>query len=410
MQCLLIGYIIASALFFFAGFGEAMIPGLIPTSLPLPWTDLGDFIETPNGDIYFNSRFFARILRVDASGNFIASYRYPSHEDDAKYMLLALDPYGHIYMKGPISIYTCTTDMQVIATFTQTCSYWIFDEDGHVSCGEPTHPSQPRSDGISRPGEPVFFYATPEREAFHSEDGGVLRRTWLGFEKQRDHEIVATFRPHGVLMLFNTPWFGLPLMVGAFLLLGMLTEQKNILRHYLEARLDQWGSFLALAVFQKTILCPHCWRYTSPFRSLYRHRKRFCEHCQHELDLTIRIKGKLLVIFGTCSFPLDGQTYCITNPKFEVLQLPHRIVVLSNPGFNDPKHRLDISAMFLDCNTCDHQKLERGMTYIHEYLPKRDIQKIHVFYAGTLDNLGEYLQNSVQNTFVHIHDLREGQT
>jgi hypothetical protein len=399
-------YIIVAGFLFLGGFGESLFPGLIPSAIPLPWNDPGDFISIPNGDVYANSKFFARIIRIDNTGHFVASYPYPSQDDDQKYVQLAVGENGSIYLKGRGVVYTCTADMQPLARFAQECAYWTFTEQDEVICGT-TFAAPARVHRVARPGEPLFIRDNyPLREAFYGQDGTVLRREWLRFVTYREDTVLATYWPHWLLLSLTLPFPGVLCFLGAAMLYMGLPEPEQTLHDYLLSAWDRWISFVLLVGFHRTILCPHCWRYTSRFFSRYRYRKRFCEHCHQELE-AIRIRGRLVVVFGIFPVRIDGTCYEITNPRFETLRCPNRLVVLANPGFNDPKHRLDISAIYLDCTTCDRQKLERGITYVNAYIPQRHLQKIQVFYQGSLDNLGEHLKNGLQSTFVHIHPIRE---
>lgn len=179
---------------------------------------------------------------------------------------------------------------------------------------------------------------------------------------------------------------------------------RDKVMHVLTRGIQQIISFMITPFFHRNILCNHCWCYTDPFQSQYQNGKRFCEHCQQEVEHT-KMKGKVIFMFGTFSVNIDDKEYTITTPRFEVLKLPNRVVVLSNPGFKAPQHRIDVSEIYIDTKTCHSQHLERGITYICHYLPDKSVNTIQLFYRGNLDDLGEHLKNTLHNTFQHIEEI-----
>ncbi len=109
--------------------------------------------------------------------------------------------------------------------------------------------------------------------------------------------------------------------------------------------------------------------------------------------------------FGIFSLTIDGQDYTLTQSGFEALRLPNRVIVYANPGFKTPKHRIDVSEIYIDTKTCDSKKLERAITYMCHYLPHKRLHSMRIFYQGRLDDLGEHLQHTLQNTFQHIERM-----
>jgi hypothetical protein len=358
---------------------------IIPSWLPLPWSDIGDFIDVPNGDVYANSEFFARIIRTDQSGHFIASYPYPDEQGHAHYTRLAVGHDHRIYLERPRTIYTCSPDMRVVAEFSRAaCTYWTLNQEGQVVCV--TSQNQPsRVHRIVLPGEPMFTFGGGKmRETFQSQEGVILTRTSGGLVKQFQGTVIAAYRSHWLLRSFVFPWPGILFFVvswGGFL---VLREHEKDVKQKVESGIDLIISRLITPFFHRRLLCPHCLCYTHPFQSQYTQGKRYCEHCEYEVE-SIGVTKKLIFTFGTVSLEPDETK-----------------MIFSNPGFQLMKQPMDVSEIYIDTITCDPIRLERFMTYILNYPPRQGINTIHIFYQGSLDNLGHNLKHVVHNTFKHI--------
>src|SRR5262245_53266731 len=71
MVCWFAGCVVS----FVSGFLIALLP--IPLGLPLPWSGFEDFVETPDGRVFVNLRFYNRVLCYDRSGEFLGAHRVP---------------------------------------------------------------------------------------------------------------------------------------------------------------------------------------------------------------------------------------------------------------------------------------------------------------------------------------------
>lgn len=146
----------------------------------------------------------------------------------------------------------------------------------------------------------------------------------------------------------------------------------------------------------RTILCNHCFRYTSPFRSRYEMGRRYCEYCQQEVEQTKDV-GKVILHFGT-----------INHAEREQMASGPRVFLLVNPDFEQRTHPIEVSTVWIDTQTCEQRLFERFMTYILHYPPKQGVTSVQVLYKGNLHEIGENLKNAVQNTFTHVRQFHEG--
>ena len=151
----------------------------------------------------------------------------------------------------------------------------------------------------------------------------------------------------------------------------------------------KWVTFalvfpLLILIRFKTILCENCFRTTMPLRSRYERGIRYCEHCHRFVEYT-RDPGKVIVTFGNVPKPPAG-----------------RIFVFADHDFEQRKRPMDISEVYLDPATTDKRLLERFLTYIVNYPPRRGLKAVQIFYQGSLDDLGEHLKNALRNTFPQI--------
>jgi hypothetical protein len=137
----------------------------------------------------------------------------------------------------------------------------------------------------------------------------------------------------------------------------------------------------------KIVICPGCLRYTYPMKSAYEHGKRFCEHCQKEVERTTTFQ-KLIFQFGTVSL----------KPNKDNL-------VLANPGVQLMNFYVDVGEIQIDMQTYNPRKLEQFIIYITNYPPKHGLKSIRVFYHGNLDEIEPNLRNVLQNTFKHIKPM-----
>ena len=201
-----------------------MVFGL-PSWLPLPWADVEDFIETINGDMYVDIRYFRRIVRYDRFGHFVASYAYPTLEG-AKFTNLATDHRGRIYIEQQGRIFIYTTDMKNISIVSPSKSHplwsWKLDENGSITLGS----SDERVHRVALPGDTLFTVADFVREHFQSNDGSVLVKKGGHIEKRLEGKRITKFGSSW-LIIFVFPW---PIIawMSLFLFVGAIQHWKKI--------------------------------------------------------------------------------------------------------------------------------------------------------------------------------------
>ena len=87
------------------------------------------------------------------------------------------------------------------------------------------------------------------------------------------------------------------------------------------------------------------------------------------------------------------------------IQVDESVLIFANPGFQLMKQAVDVSEIYIDTFTCKPLQLERFITYLLNYPPKKGISFVKIFHKGALDNLGKNLKNSLQNNFQHVKEM-----
>lgn len=169
---------------------------------------------------------------------------------------------------------------------------------------------------------------------------------------------------------------------------GGLVNGVTMLICFMGGRLNQLMFRLIAPLFIlprfAPIICNQCYRVTFPLKCRYELGQRFCEHCQQAVEDT-KMFGKVVFTFDDVPLSHEG-----------------RVFVLSNPDFEYKKHHVEVSEVYLDPQTTDKRLLERFITYIVNYPPRRGLKPVTIFYRGELKDLGVPLANALRNTFTHI--------
>jgi hypothetical protein len=142
-----------------------------------------------------------------------------------------------------------------------------------------------------------------------------------------------------------------------------------------------------------TIICDNCFRYTKPRKSRYEDGIRYCEHCNKPVEYT-RERGKVRLAFGNFG-------------KFQLRKMRSggRTFLLVNSGFEQENHRIDVSRVYLDTETCDPRLLEGFIIYTINSPPKDGLQSVQILHHGKLEELGDNLKNTLQNNFKYIEEI-----
>jgi len=143
----------------------------------------------------------------------------------------------------------------------------------------------------------------------------------------------------------------------------------------------------------KTIICPHCLRYTHPFHTRYHDGRRYCEHCHGRIGQTSEA-GRVVVIFGT-----------FKEQHLKQITTGNRIFCLANPDFEKKTVPIDVSTVWVEPSTSQESLLERFLAYIVNYPPEQGVQSVHIVICGNLTDLQESLKNALQNTFRHVQQI-----
>jgi hypothetical protein len=150
---------------------------------------------------------------------------------------------------------------------------------------------------------------------------------------------------------------------------------------------------LSLLKFRE-ILCQHCLRYTHPSRSRYQDGIRYCEHCGQTVEQT-RVPGRVVFVFGA-----------FNNAQLEPIRSEQRMFLKVNPDFVRETAPVDVSTVYLDPGTCNRRQFERFITFLVNHPPKHGLQAVQIMYTGHLNDLGQHLENAINNTFTNIQQLR----
>ena len=171
-----------------------------PRWLPLPWSDMADFVALPNGNTYISLGFFPRVLCYDQTGRFVASYPVPLTKNGVG---LAVDDRGQLYYWALGKIFTVDENWnsQEIAEKIG-CDAWYLDESYKPLCRQGT---QSIGQVIGSPvsgGGFLFSTSTARRDMFRRADGSILERCgWSG------NSLLLRSQDGKVMKTLAAPWY-----------------------------------------------------------------------------------------------------------------------------------------------------------------------------------------------------------
>jgi len=183
-----------------------------PRWLELPWSELGDFVEGPEGRVYVSLGLYPAVLCYDRSGCFVASYPVP----DIKHGIdLAVDEDGNLYCwAGEILIKN--RDWDDVGEFWGPCEQWMLDESKRPVCVPPPGPWRPGilelpvNRVLTRPvkaGDVIFTGHGFRRSVFACRDGSTLERHGLSLlRKSEDGKLLATYGTAWYLQMARFPF------------------------------------------------------------------------------------------------------------------------------------------------------------------------------------------------------------
>jgi len=199
-----------------------------PSILELPWSDFGDFVESTDGRVYVQCRFYSHILCYDTRGKFLSSLAYTANAKDTK---LAAAKTGEIYLRSRNTVYTYTPEWKLISTVEDDPAKnrsWKLDADARPIRVDKTSeiiPNRPIGSGE------LLFSESQERvrDHYNCNDGSVLYRSKSSIRKiSPDGTLLCVYQPPFILRLLQFPsaiMIAVPLGIAFFIL------TKNLAKH-----------------------------------------------------------------------------------------------------------------------------------------------------------------------------------
>ena len=168
-----------------------------PRWLPLPLSQLGDFVALPDGRTYLSLGFFSRVLCYDKYGHFVASYPVPETKHGVQ---LAVDNTGRLYYWAMGKVFLVRDDWRVSELSDDpACNSWYLNEANQPACSSKGR-QQERI--LSRPvhtAEAMFASHSNPRLRFACDDGSMLERN--------GNTIVRRSQQGKTLGVIATPWY-----------------------------------------------------------------------------------------------------------------------------------------------------------------------------------------------------------
>ena len=170
MAALIWGYFAITLVTFLASALVSMT-GLWPSSLQVPWSTLGSFVETGHGTLLAVITMWGRIERYDRQGHFIGSWRQPFAKGSVD---LAADEDGRVYLRHANHVFRLGPNGEFATTYTASADVpknWRLSESGEPQSAPDLNASVERR--IVRKGQVLF--AENASRYFVAPDGSLLR-------------------------------------------------------------------------------------------------------------------------------------------------------------------------------------------------------------------------------------------
>jgi hypothetical protein len=170
-----------------------------PRRLELPWSQFNDFVAGNDGNVYIHARAYARVLRYDSSGHFVASYPAP----EWGYAGLSTDIKGHIYFRIVNRVYVYDRDWNQFdarAGDFYGNRMWVINDLGLVQVAPPGRNAEPPPDRAVSAGGLLFSSSSIDtRHQFILMDGSQLQRS--------GDRLIKYARDGQVVVRYGTPWY-----------------------------------------------------------------------------------------------------------------------------------------------------------------------------------------------------------
>jgi hypothetical protein len=202
---------------FVAG-GVATFRGGWPERVPIPWSDLGDFVEAKNGDLYLDVAFYGRVVRYTRDGRFVTSY---SAEGRSRH--LAADVHGNVHWLAMNTVETRDPDWRLVQRARRDPREhrtWALDARGNAVHAPDLTPDASVADALVHPGQLLFRDGQRKRQTFTCADGTVLRRKGASLLRLApDGRVIGRYAQPWYLWAVTFPWpaavvgWGIPFII-----------------------------------------------------------------------------------------------------------------------------------------------------------------------------------------------------
>ncbi|RKY08719.1 MAG: hypothetical protein DRP66_03930 [Planctomycetota bacterium] len=200
-----------------------------PSWLPLPWSDVGDYVQTNDGKVFVDVQFYNRVLCYDENGKFIASYPYPPGYP--KVTGLAVNEEGNVLFRARDDLYIYNSSWELIEKIVgkdDVLRHWRLDENGRPYYMKNNVESPRVADSVAKPGD-YLFRSIRGRRVFRCADGSKLVREGHSLKKYSvEGKLTVSYGGPWFLRIFEFPWPAI-LAWPLFFLLAFVSNRKKTL-------------------------------------------------------------------------------------------------------------------------------------------------------------------------------------
>ena len=210
--------------------GPAIIFLGAPSWLPLPWSDFDDFVQSPDGKVLVDIKFYNRVLCYGGNGEFIASYPYPPGKP--KVTGLAVNGEGHVFFRARNNLYVYNNSWNLLEKVEGEFSihrHWRLGEDGKPVYATVDIEAPKVPDRAAKPGE-YLFREDSRRTMFTCKDGSRLVRERNQLKRySAEGGLIGKYSEPWFLSIFTFPWPALLAWPIAFLFAYVENRKRFLL-------------------------------------------------------------------------------------------------------------------------------------------------------------------------------------
>lgn len=203
-----------------------------PGYVPIAWSDLGDFVEAKNGDLYLDVAFSSRVARYTRDGRFVATYPAVGRSRH-----LATDVQGRVHWLSMNTVETRDGDWRLVQRVERDAREdrtWAMDAAGNAVHAPELTATGAVANAVVHPGQLLFHNSQRKRQTFTCADGTVLRRQGVSLVRLTpDGRVIGRYEQPWYLWAVTFPWpaavvgWGFPLVVyGCARALGFLGKRS----------------------------------------------------------------------------------------------------------------------------------------------------------------------------------------